>query len=115
MQQEGKYVDNIVRAQRSSYMGTSDEYLCLTIARPAYPSPDQNVSVTIGILITPEVKERIGFLEDPAIQYREVNKTCERCPVVDCKERAEEPKVVNRRETLKNIQARLQSLEGAAH
>lgn len=115
MQQEGKYVDNIVRAQRSRYIGTSDEYLCLTIARPGYPSPDQNVSVTIGILITPEVKKRIGFLEDPAIQFREVNKTCERCPVPDCTERAAAPKVVNRRENLKSIQARLQALEGAAH
>lgn len=115
MQEEGKYVENIVRAQRSRYIGTADEYLCLTIARPGYPSPDQNVSVTIGILITPEVKKRIAFLDDPAIQFREVNKTCERCPVTDCVERAAEPKVVNRRETLKGIQARLQELEGSAH
>jgi len=71
--------------------------------------------VTIGILITPEVKKRIAFLDDPAIQFREVNKTCERCPVTDCVERAAEPKVVNRRETLKGIQARLQELEGSAH
>jgi transcriptional regulator with XRE-family HTH domain len=115
MQREGKYVDNIVRAQRSRYIGTADEYFCLTIARPAYPSPDQNVSVTIGILITPEVKKRIAFLDDPAIQFREVNKTCERCPVADCTERAAAPKVVTRRENLKQIQARLQDLEGAAH
>ena len=38
MQREGKYVDNIVRAQRSHYFGTEDEYLCLTIARQRYSS-----------------------------------------------------------------------------
>ncbi len=114
MQQEGKYVDNIVRAQRSQYIGTEDEYLCLTIARPAYPSPNQNVSVTIGILITPAVKKRIAFLEDAAIQFREVNKTCERCAVADCTERAAAPEVVQKREALRSMQARLAELEGTS-
>ncbi|NBC09417.1 MAG: helix-turn-helix domain-containing protein [Bacteroidetes bacterium] len=111
MQQEGKYVDNIVRAQRSHYFGTEDEYLCLTIARPGYPTPNRNVSVTIGILITPDTQQRIGFLEDPAIQHRVVNKTCERCALRDCEVRAAEPVIVDRREEWKRIQARLVELE----
>ncbi|TXB63185.1 helix-turn-helix domain-containing protein [Phaeodactylibacter luteus] len=113
MQQEGKYVDNIVRAQRSRYLGTEDEYLCLTIARPAYPTPNLNVSVTIGILATPEAKARIAFFDDPAIQRREVNKTCERCAVRDCEERAAAPAVVNRREAMRNIQDCLSKLEAS--
>ena len=111
MQREGKYVDNIVRAQRSHYFGTEDEYLCLTIARPGYPTPNRNVSVTIGILITPETRQRIGFLEDPAIQHRVVNKTCERCALRDCKVRAADPVIVDKREEWKRIQARLVELE----
>jgi transcriptional regulator with XRE-family HTH domain len=112
MQKEGMYVDNIVRAQRSRYYGTEDEYLCLTIARPGYPTPNRNVSVTIGILINPETSKRIGFLEDPAIQRRIVNKTCERCALRDCEERAAAPVIVDRREESKRIQARLAELEG---
>ncbi|MCB0578269.1 MAG: DNA-binding protein, partial [Phaeodactylibacter sp.] len=110
MQREGKYVDTFVRAQRSQYIGTEDEYLCLTIARPAYPSPNRNVSVTIGLLMSDELREKIAFYEDPAIQFREVNKTCERCPLTDCAERAAPPAVVNKREEWRRIQERLAEL-----
>ena len=110
MQQEGKFVDTIVRAQRSRYIGTEDEYLCFTIARPAYPSPNRNVSVTLGLLITPELESKIKFLNDPAIQVREVNKTCERCPVPDCTERAAPPSVIEKREKIRLIQNRLKVL-----
>jgi len=110
MQQEGKYVDTFVRAQRSRYIDTEDEYLCLTIARPAYPVPNRNVSVTIGLLMSDELRQKIAFYGDPAIQLREVNKTCERCALTDCKERAAPPTVVYKREDWKRIQARLSEL-----
>ncbi len=110
LQQEGKFVDTIVRAQRSHYIGTEDEYLCLTIARPAYPTPNRNVSVTIGLLANEETRNRIAFFEDPAIQFREVNKTCERCAVEHCAERAAPPTVVQRREEWKRILASLEEL-----
>lgn len=110
MQQEGKFVDTIVRAQRSRYIGIEDEYLCLTIARPSYPSPNRNVSVTIGLLVTEELREKIAFFDDPAIQVRQVNKTCERCAVTDCEERAIEPIVVQKREKFQKIQQQLDEL-----
>ena len=110
MQEEGKFVDTIVRAQRSKYIGTEDEYLCLTIARPSYPSPNRNVSVTIGLLVTDEIKDKIAFFEDSAIQVRAVNKTCERCDVMDCKERAIAPVVVQKREKAHRIQEQLDAL-----
>jgi XRE family transcriptional regulator, fatty acid utilization regulator len=110
MQQEGKFVDTIVRAQRSHYYGTDDEYLCLTLARPAYPTPSQNVSVTLGLLVNAELKETIRFFEDPSIQLREVNKTCERCPVENCKERAAPPIVIQKRDCYRQIQERLHEL-----
>lgn len=112
MQREGKYVDTFVRAQRSQYIGTDDEYLCLTIARPAYPTPNRNVSVTIGLLMNDELREKIAFYNDPAIQFREVNKTCERCSLTDCRERAAPPAVVEKREEWRRIQARLAELNG---
>ncbi len=110
MQTEGKYVDNIVRAQRSQYLGSEDEYLCLTIARPAYPSPNKNVSVTIGLLVNEQLRRKVQFLNDPAILVRTVNTTCERCILQNCEERSAPPVVVQKRQRYQEIQSRLKDL-----
>lgn len=110
MQREGKYVDTIVRAQISSYVGSEDQYLCLTIARPAYPSPNKNVSVTIGLLINDELRQKIQFLDDPAIQRTDVHTTCERCAISDCTVRASEPIILQKRQQIREIEDRLQRL-----
>nr|MCU0348166.1 helix-turn-helix domain-containing protein [Saprospiraceae bacterium] len=110
LQQGGKYTGALVSAQRSRYHDTKDEYLCFTIARPAYPSPDQNVSITVGILIDATLRKRVKFLDDPAIARREVNTTCERCPIKDCAERAAPPTVVEAKERRKRVQRVLREL-----
>jgi transcriptional regulator with XRE-family HTH domain len=112
MQQEGVFADTMVQAQLSRYHGTADEYLCLTIARPSYPDPDRNVSVTLGLLVNDTLREKVDFLDDPAILRRVVNTTCERCPIADCLERAAGPTVVERRREYQRIQERLRELEG---
>ncbi len=118
MQSEGKYVSTIVRAQRSRYFGTADEYLCLTLARPGLSGPiesgatvNKNVSVTLGLLVNDDVRKQIKWLNDPAIQVREVNKTCERCALRDCEERAAEPIIIQRKERFRAIQQRLKHLD----
>lgn len=110
LQAEGKYVSTIVRAQRSRYIGTDDEYLCFTLARPGYPSPNRNVSVTLGLLVNDDVRRQVNWLDDPAIQPRLVNTTCERCPLTDCAERAAEPVIIQKRDRYRAIQARLGDL-----
>ncbi len=112
MQQEGKSVDTFVRAQRSQFIGTEDAYLCFTLARPAYPAPNRNVSVTLGLLVNDALREKVKFLNDSAIQMREVNQTCERCPLTDCKERAAPPVIIEKKEKLRKIQQTLRRLEG---
>lgn len=99
-----------VGIQRSHYIGTDDEYLCLTIARTSYPDPQKNVSVTLGLETTEELKATIGFWDDPDIPFRTVNNTCERCALSDCAERAAPPSVVERRMQFKAVQKRLQEL-----
>jgi transcriptional regulator with XRE-family HTH domain len=110
IQQDGVFVNTMVRAQRSTYIGTKDEYLCLTLARPAYPAPNRNVSVTLGLLVNDTLREKVAFLDDPAIQQRNVNNTCERCAVENCAERAVPPVVINRRNQLHQIEHRLKEL-----
>ncbi|MEZ5040019.1 MAG: helix-turn-helix domain-containing protein [Saprospiraceae bacterium] len=112
-QKEGARLSQLVAIQKSRYVGTNDEYLCFTIARPTYPNPNHNVSVTLGIVITEELKDKIAFLEDPAISHKQVHTTCERCPISDCAERVIAPVVIQRREKLRAIQKRLTDLGNA--
>lgn len=99
-----------IDVQRSHYYGTEDEYLCLTMARTNYPKEGRNVSLTLGFLINDKLRKIINWIEDPTISNREVNTTCERCPISDCTERAAEPVVVHRRERNLRIKAALKEL-----
>ena len=110
MQQVGKYVGTFVGAQRSKYFGTDDEYLSVTLARPNHPKPHLNTSVTIGILIDDEVRKKINFLDDPTILHRVVNQTCQRCPIIDCTERAAPAIEMEKREKRKAVQEALKKI-----
>ena len=114
--QNGNFAQNtegslppIIGIQRSHYFGTNDEYLCFTVARPA---GFRNVSVTIGILIENDTKNKIKFLNDPAIPVREVNTTCERCGVESCRERAIEPLVILKRNQRQLVKDTLKKILG---
>jgi len=100
----------VVGIQRSKYMGTQDEYLCFTIARPSYFPSTKKVSVTIGLLIDEGLGKTIQFLDDPNIPRHTVSVTCERCTIQDCQERAVPPTIVEKREELKAIKAALKEL-----
>ncbi len=110
MQKSGRYTGALVGVQRSHYYNTDDEYLCFTLARPAYPSPEKNVSITVGILIDDALKEKIKFIDDPAISIRQVSTTCERCPIEDCAERVALPVVIEAKNQHKKILRVLKSL-----
>ncbi|CAH1002392.1 hypothetical protein LEM8419_03289 [Neolewinella maritima] len=100
-----------IEAQRSLYYGTDDEYLCITLARTDYPREGKNVSVTLGLLISDELRRELAFVDDPAIPRVVVNTTCERCPIPDCRVRASPPLVVEKRERYRATKAALRALE----
>ena len=106
----GGATDFRIEAQRSRYYGTDDEYLCITLARTGYPRAGKHVSVTLGLQITDALRQQIAFLDDPAIPEVIVNTTCERCPIMDCRVRAAEPKVVRAREGYVAMKEALQRL-----
>jgi hypothetical protein len=112
LKQSGKPSELLVKAQISNYLNTADQYLCITLARPSYPSPNKNVSVTIGLMIDDELRAKILFLNDPAIPAREVHTTCERCPIENCVERAAEPVIAQKKQQFQLIQERLNKLLG---
>ncbi|MBR08357.1 MAG: hypothetical protein CMP48_11865 [Rickettsiales bacterium] len=102
-----KYLAGI---QRSRYLDSPNEYLCLSIAFPNVSNPDELVSVTIGFLIDESLNKRIKFLQDPSIPTRLVHTTCERCSIKDCKERAEAAYINDGQEESDLIQTEIQSL-----
>jgi hypothetical protein len=54
--------------------------------------------------------KRVKFLNDPKIIVREVNNTCEKCDLTNCKERVTEPIVVQSQEKKDNIKSAIDNL-----
>ncbi len=105
------FPDILTGAQRIRYHGTDAEYLCFTFARPAYSSPNHNVSLTVGILLDDALRQKIAFWNDPAIAVAEVNVTCQRCPIADCSERAAPATTIKEKQERKLIRERLKNLQ----
>ena len=80
----------VVGAQKSRYFGTDDEYLCFTLARAGTPVQPA-ISVTVGLRCDEQLRAQVKFLADPALPFRTVNETCERCAIADCESRAAAP------------------------
>ncbi|TDN38909.1 XRE family transcriptional regulator [Hymenobacter sp. UV11] len=98
-------------AQRSRYLGTDDEYLCLTLARAGAPDAPA-MSVTVGLRCDDNLRQQFKFLADPALPLRIVNETCERCPLADCQERAAPPVQVQRAAEQATYEAAVAELVG---
>lgn len=90
--------------QKIRYIGGEEEYVTFTVARPAYPSPNRNVSVTVGLQIDAHLRKKIKFLEDKSIKTQEVGITCQRCPIENCNERVAPPLRLEERERRRKIQ-----------
>jgi transcriptional regulator with XRE-family HTH domain len=109
-QQTGALAEPVAGAQYSQYVHSDNEYLCFSIARPNTPAPNENVSVTIGLLVSEELKQQIRFWQDPAIPVRQVSATCERCPLTDCEVRAAPPAVLREQARMDQKEAALSNL-----
>ncbi len=98
--------------QRASFLDTGEEYLCIAVAKPGYPTVGRNVSVTLGVQLDDHAKRTIRFWDDPAIPRATVNVTCQRCALADCAERAAPPTAVLKKEERKRMQELLKKLTG---
>ena len=86
-----KYRHPVVEAQISQYWQTHNRYLCISIGKPSSKGSNEMVSVTIGLSIDQKLLQAMPFVNDAAIPVRTVHTTCERCGIMDCKERAAAP------------------------
>ncbi len=96
--------------QRSQYIDSDNEFLCISLARPINPTPNTNSSVTLGFLITEDLKKQIKFWDDPAIPVKRVGVTCERCSDMNCQERVAFPSIHLKEEQTQQIQDSLDKL-----
>ncbi len=81
----------LVGSQISKYYGTTDEYLCLSLAFPNISNPVESISLTIGFFIDNNLRKNINFIDDTSIKSRIVNTTCERCGWTECEDRIAPP------------------------
>jgi hypothetical protein len=106
------YTRPLCLAQRSRYFGNENEYLIMSFAKPAMEGLDLNNSISVGLLLTPQLKKKVMFWNDPAIPIRMVGETCERCPASDCRERVAEPEVLQQTERINIMKTALDALSG---
>ncbi|MFD2569212.1 helix-turn-helix domain-containing protein [Spirosoma soli] len=100
----------LLRAQVSDYVGSQNTYFILAFTRPLTPIRHLNHSVSMCILVNEASRSRIRFLDDPAVRRREVNESCERCPLSDCLERVAPPVELNRQQRISAIKQTLAEL-----
>lgn len=108
----GDHTRPMAGVQRAMFTDTQEEYLCIAVAKPGYPTVDRNVSVTLGILLDDQAREVIRFWDDPAIPRQTVNVTCERCGALDCPDRAVPPTALEKRESRRRMADVLKKLTG---
>ena len=101
-----QYTGPLCKAQKSTYLDTQDEYLVVSLAHPTVTTPNLNVSLSMGIYLDEHAKKTLNFLNDTAIPKREVNQTCERCALFDCRERIAAPTILQKNTKMKNYAKR---------
>ncbi|MEN7551016.1 helix-turn-helix domain-containing protein [Rapidithrix thailandica] len=97
--------------QISDYWESNNEYLCISVAKQSHETSEEGVSVTLGLRVNPRLKKLVGFLQDPALETREVNTTCERCAISDCEVRAMAPVILDKKRKVDRIKAIVQEVD----
>ncbi len=100
----------ICKAQISEYIDTENNYLVICVAKPSPPNQIVNSSITLGFAIDDNLKSSVNFLGDSALPHRKVNETCERCSLIDCKERVVEPIILQKRQAREKLKAAVTKL-----
>jgi hypothetical protein len=84
--------DHVFDLQISQYPDDDDlSYLVFSSAVKDPFKDNQYRSISVGLLINKQLKKKIAFLEDNNIKKEFVGITCERCAILNCKERKSPP------------------------
>jgi XRE family transcriptional regulator, fatty acid utilization regulator len=107
---KGTYTGSLCLAQRSRYFGNEKEYLIISFAKSSQDGTGVNHSLSIGLLLTNQLKKKVMFWNDPAIQIRMVGETCQRCPAADCVERVAPAVILQEAQRVSTLKTALSAL-----
>lgn len=110
LQDKTDYKEPIAGVQISNYVDSNDQYFVMSMARPLNIISHLNISVTMGFEMDDNLRSKFKFLKDPNIPIREVNQTCERCSLFDCKERVAAPVILQKKRQLELMKESLKAL-----
>ncbi|MNY74073.1 hypothetical protein D3C86_2130120 [compost metagenome] len=64
----------------------------------------------MGVYLDDQTSKTIQFLDDPEIPSRDVNETCERCSLFDCRERIAAPVILQKKHKNEELRKALRRL-----
>ena len=101
-----------ISAQKAHFLESGDKVLFISIGRSLRLRSKINRTVSLGLKIDKNLKEKVKFLKDIQIPESEVNQTCERCFLDEneCKERTAHNTVYKRREKEKKLKKSLEKM-----
>ena len=102
----------IVGAQISKYWKTPNDYLVIALAKADNDNPEHSTCVSIGLLITDQLKRTIRWLNHPEVPIKEVHTACESCGIHDCEARAAAPIVLQQERNKEEIRKALEEMNG---
>lgn len=79
--------ENLIGIQRSSYVGTQNEYLVLASSFKNQNASQKLSCVCLGLLLNQNLEQKIKFLNHPQVPKLIVGETCERCILENCPDR----------------------------
>lgn len=110
-QAAGKTPTMLADIQRSQYLDSDSDFLCIAIARPMAPTPDLNAVTVLGIRLNGAARKKIRFWKDTNIPQVEVNNVCERCTWMECPDRSVPPTHILATEKSDKIKEALENLK----
>ncbi|MEM9998760.1 MAG: ImmA/IrrE family metallo-endopeptidase, partial [Bacteroidota bacterium] len=102
----------VVRAQRVRFVSDDAQFFAIAVARPLALKPGINSVVSLGFRIDDDFRRVVRWWDDPDVPRREVNLTCERCPLTDCAERIAPPTVLEHDDRIARQREVLETLLG---
>jgi len=111
LQGNTNYKNKVAGILRSKFFESNDKFLCISVAKLSQFLPDKMTSVTLGFFVDDKLKKQIKFLNDPKIEDRIVNDTCEKCAIEDCKQRVSPPLSIKQNEKLIEMENAIKQLK----
>ncbi len=93
-----------IESQISEFQVSKNKYFCISVGRTNFPLNNNFSSVTLGFLLNDSFKKKVKFWNDKNIKTKEVNDTCERCLISNCKDRAAQPVQAKQQKNFELIQ-----------